>query len=154
MAPGYLNAGLGIDYKTEKLSVLMAPVSGKFTFVMDDKLSDDGAFGVEPGNKSRAELGATVKVEYKTPLVKNVDLETNLDLFSNYLEKPQNIDVDWKVLINMKINDWLSANLATRMIYDHDILIDIDDNDDGEPDRKGRRVQFMEMFGAGLSIKF
>jgi len=154
MAPGYLNTGLGMDYKTEKLSVLMAPLSGKFTFVMDDKLSDDGAFGVDPGKKSRAELGATVKMEYKTPLVKNVDLETNLDLFSSYLDKPQNIDVDWKVLINMKINDWLSANLATRLIYDDDILIDIDDNDDGEPDRKGRRVQFMEMFGAGISIKF
>lgn len=154
MAPGYLNTGLGMDYKTEKLSILMAPLSGKFTFVMDDKLSDDGAFGVDPGKKSRAELGATVKMEYKTPLVKNVDLETNLDLFSSYLDKPQNIDVDWKVLINMKINDWLSANLATRLIYDDDILIDIDDNDDGEPDRKGRRVQFMEMFGAGISIKF
>ncbi len=154
MSPGYLNAGVGMDYKTEKLSILLAPISGKFTFVLEDKLSDDGAFGVDPGKKSRSEFGATVKMEYKTGLVKNVDMETKLDLFSNYMENPQNIDVDWKVLINMKINDWLSANLATRLIYDHDILIDIDDNGDGEFDRQGRRVQFMEMFGAGLSIKF
>jgi len=154
MAPGYLNAGLGMDYKTEKLSVMLAPVSGKFTFVLDDQLSDDGAFGVVPGEKTRSELGATVKIEYKTPLVKNVDLESKLDLFSSYTDKPQNIDVDWNVLINMKINDWLSANLATRLIYDHDVLIDIDDTGDGEPDRQGRRIQFMEMFGAGLSVKF
>jgi hypothetical protein len=35
------------------------------------------------------------------------------------------------------------------MIYDHDILIPIDD--DGN---KGRRVQWKQLFGAGLSFKF
>ena len=59
MAPGYLTAALGMDYKTDGFSVLMAPVSGKFTFVNDQTLSDDGAFGVDPGKKARAELGAS-----------------------------------------------------------------------------------------------
>ena len=154
LAPGYLTAGLGVDYKREKLSVLMAPLSAKFTFVTDEELSEKGAFGVDPGQKTRSELGATVKISYKTEVVENVTFETKLDLFSNYLDKPQNIDVDWNVLVNMKINDYLSANLSTRLIYDDDVIIDIDNDHDGVIDESGRRIQFMEMFGAGLSLKF
>ncbi|QGY46236.1 DUF3078 domain-containing protein [Maribellus comscasis] len=154
MAPGYLNLALGMDYKTENMSVLLSPATGKFTFVTDDVLADAGAFGVDPGKKSRSELGAFVKFEGKTPLVKNVDLQTKLDLFSNYLNNPQNIDVDWKVMVNMKINEYLSANLVSHIIYDDDVDISIDNDGDGTIDETGPRIQFMEMFGLGLSYKF
>ncbi|HYQ55961.1 MAG TPA: DUF3078 domain-containing protein [Draconibacterium sp.] len=149
LAPGYLNMALGMDYKTEKLSVLMAPVSGKFTFVTDDELSDAGAFGVDPGNKIRAELGATIKAQLVTDIMKNVTLDTKVDFFSNYLEDPQNIDVDWTLKIIMKVNDYLSANLITQMIYDDDILILNPDSGSEVP-----RLQFMESFGVGLTFKF
>ncbi|WP_346854454.1 DUF3078 domain-containing protein [uncultured Draconibacterium sp.] len=149
MAPGYLTLGLGMDYKTDNFSALLAPVSGKFTFVTDDALSEAGAFGVDPGSKTRSELGATVKFEYKTDIMKNVAFNTKLDLFSNYLDKPGNIDVDWTAKINMKVNDYLSANVVTQLIYDDDI--DIIDPDTGEGSPK---IQFMEMFGVGLTFKF
>ncbi|MCG6189938.1 DUF3078 domain-containing protein [Maribellus maritimus] len=154
MAPGYLNLALGMDYKTENMSVLLSPVTGKFTFVTDDVLANAGAFGVDPGKKSRSELGAFVKFEGKTPLVKNVDLQTKLDMFSNYLNNPQNIDVDWKVMVNMKINEYLSANLVSHIIYDDDVDISVDNDGDGTIDETGPRIQFMEMFGLGLSYKF
>lgn len=149
VAPGYLNVGFGMDYKTEKMSLVIAPVSGKFTFVMDDKLADNGDFGVDPGKNSRSEFGAKVRFEYKNEVVKNVTLETSLDLFSNYLNNPENIDVDWNMLINLKVNEYLSANLVTRLIYDDDIKIL-----DPETGESAPRVQFMEMFGVGLSLKF
>ncbi|MCY1722872.1 DUF3078 domain-containing protein [Prolixibacteraceae bacterium Z1-6] len=149
MAPGYLTLGLGMDYKTGNFSALLAPVSGKFTFVMDDVLSDEGAFGVDPGDKTRSELGATVKFEYKTDIMKNVSFNTKLDLFSNYLNNPQNIDVDWTAKINMKVNDYLSANIVTQMIYDDDVEIVDPDTGEGSP-----KIQFMEMFGVGLTFKF
>ena len=154
MAPGYLNLAAGMDYKTEKISVLMSPFTGKFTFVTDDELSALGSFGVDPGKKIRSEIGAFIKFEGKTDVVKNVSLQTKLDLFSNYLHNPQNIDVDWNMLINMKVNEFLSANLVSHLIYDDDISIPIDNNGDGVIDESGPRIQFMEMFGAGLSFKF
>jgi hypothetical protein len=132
----------------------MSPLSGKFTFVADDDLSAIGAFGVDPGKKSRAELGGTLKSELKFQVVKNVDAVTNLTLFSNYLKNPQNIDVNWDFRLNMKINEYLSANLITNMIYDDDIQVPIDSNDDGIIDGKGRRIQLKQLFGAGLSLKF
>lgn len=154
MAPGYVNLAVGMDYKTEKISVFMSPVTGKFTFVTDADLSAQGAFGVDPGKKLRSEMGAFIKFDGKTDIVKNVSLQTKLDLFSNYLHNPQNIDVDWNVLINMKINEFLSANLVSHLKYDDDIKIPIDTNGDGVIDRTGPSIQYMEMFGVGLSFKF
>lgn len=149
MAPGYFTTALGMDYKTGGLSILIAPVSGKFTFVTDELLSNEGAFGVDPGKKSRAELGGAVKVDYVKEIWKNVTFDSKLNLFSNYLDEPQNIDVDWKVQFNLKVNDYLSANLITHTIYDEDIKIKDPDTGESSP-----KVQFMESFGVGLTFKF
>ncbi|KJF42335.1 DUF3078 domain-containing protein [Draconibacterium sediminis] len=150
MAPGYLSIGLGMDYKTDGFSLMMAPVSGKFTFVTDDDLSDEGAFGVEEGKTMRAELGATVKAQLKKDIWENVTLDTKIDLFSNYLDQPKNIDVDWTFKIIMKVNDYLSANLITQLIYDNDVKIQGDD----ETLPPSPALQFMESFGVGLTFKF
>ena len=151
MAPGYLNVGLGFDHKpNDNLSIYLSPVNGKFTFVWDDVLSDQGAFGVSEGKNVRSEFGALVKFKYKRPnLIENVNFETMLDLFSSYTEKPANIDVIWDVKIDMKVNKYLSANLFTSLKYDDDIdYIDKDGNN------KGPKIQFKELFGAGISYNF
>ena len=90
-----------------------------------------------------------IKKEQKKEIVKNVTLQTKLDLFSNYFHNPENIDVDWNFMLNMKVNEWLSANLITQLIYDDDVKIQ-----DPETSKSAPMVQFMEMFGVGLSFKF
>lgn len=155
LAPAYLTFAAGFDYKpTDKFTLFLSPLSSKFTFVADDDLSAIGAFGVDPGKKFRAEMGGTLKSELKFTVAKNVDAVTNLNLFSNYLKNPQNIDVNWDFRLNMKVNKFLSANFTTNLIYDDDILVPVDLNDDGVVDSKGRRVQLKQLFGAGLSFKF
>ena len=150
-APAYMNLAFGFDYKPNAdFSLLLSPVSTKFTFVLDDFLASSGSFGVEPGNQFRAEFGAYLKMAYiKKSLVKNVDFQTRLDLFSNYLKNPQNIDVNWDVKFDMKINEWLSANLGTTLKYDDDIKYK-----DSEGLEHGARVQFKQFLGVGLSVKF
>lgn len=143
LAPGYVSVAAGMDYKTEVITLFLSPATGKFTIVSDNDLSATGAFGVDPGKKFRSELGAFAKLGLKKEILKNVTAQTKIDLFSNYFHNPQNVDVDWSVLINMKVNEYLSANLITQLIYDDDIKIN------GSP-----QIQFMEMFGVGLSVKF
>ncbi len=151
MAPGYLNLALGFDYKpNDNFSVMLSPLGSKFTFVMDDYLSDQGAFGVDPGKQFRAEMGAYIKsVFQKKSLLTNVDFETKLDLFSNYLKDPQNIDINWEMKFDMKINKYLSATFATNLRYDNDIKFI-----DSEGNKHGPRTQFKQILGVGLAYKF
>ena len=152
MAPGYINLALGMDFKpSDNFTLFIGPVAGKITFVLDDTLSSHRAFGVEAGKKVRYEFGGLIKSMYTREIVKNVTFLTRLDLFSNYLHNPQMIDVNWEVLLNMKINKYLSANLNTLLVWDDDIKF----NNQGLIDPNGKsKVQFKEIFGIGLSATF
>ncbi len=149
LAPAYITIGLGMDYKRDLFSMYLSPATGKFTIVNDDELSAAGEFGVDPGKKFRSEFGGLAKFTVNKEVVKNVTFQSKLDLFSNYFHNPQNIDVDWSVLLNLKVNEYLSANLVTQLIYDDDVKILDPDTNTSAP-----RVQFMEMFGVGLTAKF
>jgi len=149
LAPAYINLALGMDYKNDFMSLFLSPATGKFTIVNDDALSAAGEFGVDPGKKFRAEMGGSARLAFKKEVVKNVTAQSKLDLFSNYFHNPQNIDVDWTFMLNMKVNEWLSANFLTQLIYDDDVKIENKDTGYSAP-----MVQFMEMFGVGLSFKF
>jgi hypothetical protein len=153
LAPAYTTGGLGMEYKkTDQLTLYISPLSVKHTLVMDDYLSSLGAFGVSPGENSWVQLGAFINVVYvKENLVKNVNFRNKLDLYSNYLNNPQNLDVNWEMIFILKVNSWLSANLQTHLIYDDDITITEVDSD-GNVIGEGPRVQFKQIFGAGISV--
>jgi len=169
MAPAYIIGAIGMDYKPNKnFSAFIAPVTSKTTIVNDQNLANAGAFGVEkaifdettgliitPGEKLRNEFGGYVKLAYqKDEIFKNVNLTTKIDLFSNYLENPLNIDVSWEVLVAMKVNKYISVTVATHLLYDDDIKIGIDTNNDGTPNKFGPRTQYKQVIGVGLSYKF
>ncbi len=159
MAPGYLLGAVGIDYKPiDKLSVFFAPVTTKFTFVRDQKLADAGAFGVTPaviengsivtpGENMKSEFGGYLRVSYADEVLKNVQLKTKLELFSNYLKNPDIIDVNWEVLLGVKINKYIAVSLSTQLLYDYDVKFL---QDDGTMKDK---IQFKEIFGVGLSYQ-
>lgn len=155
MAPGYLNIAIGMDYKpNDNLTVLISPLTGKTTFLSSPYLSSIGAYGVEPGKNIRFEFGAYIKAAYKVDIMKNIGFQTKIDLFTNYLNKPENIDVNWESLLSLKVNDYISASVFFMLIYDDDIRIPIDKDGDGIADYNGPRTQLKEMFGLGLSYKF
>ena len=168
MAPAYIIIALGVDYKpNDYFSLFISPATSKTTIVNDQRLADAGAFGVEEaeydlngikindGKLVRTEVGAYLRITYKKDIVKNVNLGTKLELFSNYLENPQNIDVNWEMLIGMKVNKYLSASITTQMIYDHDIPVPVERTVNGlkEPGT-GPRLQFKEVLSIGFSYKF
>lgn len=153
LSPAYLLLALGLDYKPDPyFSLFIAPATTKYTFVGNKYLSGIGAFGVQPGKHTRSEWGGYVRMVYsrkdfKPEWLKNVALTSKLDLFSNYANNPQNIDVNWEMLVVMKVNKFLSVNLNTQLIYDDDIDI----LKDGMV--LGPRTQFKEIFGLGVSFK-
>jgi hypothetical protein len=165
-APAYILGSLGVEYKpNDDLNIYISPFTSKITIVADQDLANSGAFGVTPadtningiitseGENVRFELGGYIRMEYRKELMENITILTKLDLFSNYLNNPQNIDVNWETLLTLKVNKYISATLSTQLIYDDDIKIAGDTNDDGEIEYASR-TQFKEVLGIGFSYNF
>ena len=133
LAPAYVTLGLGIEWvPNPHFSLYFSPITGRLTIVNDDRLAEEGAFGVNDLDKNdtvlhakaakvRYEFGARAVAKFEYPLAKNIDFNSKLELFSNYLNHPERIDVDWQNMLVLKVNDWLNCNLATHLIYDYDI---------------------------------
>ncbi|WP_047448721.1 DUF3078 domain-containing protein [Alistipes sp. ZOR0009] len=141
-APAFLITSLGMEFinKSQTLSILISPISAKYTFVRNDYLSSIGAFGVTPGEHSKSEVGAVVAAKYKKEnIIKNVNIETSLQLFSSYNDKPQNIDVNWQMILFMKVNKYLATTLTTNLIYDDNVI---------------SKIQFKEILSVGLAYSF
>jgi len=140
MAPAYLVVGAGITYVPAKwFRVYLSPASGRFTFVLDTALSNAGAFGVTPGDQFRGQFGPYLRADLNKDLGKNINLNSSLELFTDYLSNFGNIDVNWNLLLTLKVNKWLAATINAQVIYDDDVI---------------QRTQFKEVIGVGLSYKF
>lgn len=166
-APAYNILGIGIDLKPKSyFSVFAAPLTVKTTIVADQNLADAGSFGVEEaeyntagdlinkGSNIRNEIGGYVRFDFAKDLSQWISLGSSLDLFSNYANNPQNIDVNWEVLLSIKAGKYITTTISTQLLYDDDIDIAIDENNDGVTDKVGPRLQFKEVLGVGMSVKF
>ena len=115
-----------------------------------DGFFDSNGVKMKDGLNFRSALGTYIRANFKDEIVKNVNLKTRLELFTNFLENFGDIDVNWQLLIEMKVNDWLSANLTMDVIYDKDIRFDVFD-DSGNLIGDEDRIQFKQIFGIGLT---
>ncbi|GAB4280564.1 MAG: DUF3078 domain-containing protein [Marinilabiliales bacterium] len=162
MAPANVILAIGMDYKYKSvLSVLVSPLSGKFTFVSDtNKIKDYTTYGLDKGEKMKKELGAYIKIQYVWDITKNIQFENKLDLFSNYLKDPQNIDINLESYLIMRINKYISTKISSHLIYDNDIEIPVFEGDQPviDPNTGEQKtfphVQFKEIFSVGFSYKF
>ncbi|MDP3557998.1 MAG: DUF3078 domain-containing protein [Bacteroidota bacterium] len=169
LAPAYIIAAIGMDYKpNDNFSAFIAPLTSKSTIVNVQDLADAGAFGVtkasydtsgnviKHGEKYRSEFGGYIRLVYKSTLFKDksVTILSNMDLFSNYLHNPQNIDVNWETIIGLKVNKFISATISTTLVYDDDIKLPVDGNGDGVKESFGPRLQLKEILAVGFSYKF
>jgi hypothetical protein len=139
-SPAYFQFGPRMLWKkSNNLSVNFSPATVKLIFV-DGHFTEFGpSFGVLRGDSSRFEFGASVSVNYKFNLMANVSIENRLNLYSNYLDNPQNVDIDYQMCLVMRINKYMSANVALQMIYD---------------DNSVQAVQLSEVFGIGVNYGF
>jgi len=143
-APAYFSLGLGMDYKPSKpLSINFSPLTGNLVIVTDENLRV--RYGNKKDEQAKLELGAQFKMEYKNQISKNLTINTTLNLFSDYLRKPQNIKVMWDFFADSKIHKFFSINIRTNLIYDNEILIA---NKEGE---LAPRLQFKEILSVGFS---
>lgn len=142
-SPAYLQIGIGLYWRESKdLWVNFAPVTGRLIVVnkfFTDTLADGKQyFGVNKGSNSRFELGASLRSYFKFDLIENVEVSNRISLYSDYLENPGNIDLDYTINTSMKVNKYLTTNLILQFIYD---------------DNSIKRLQVREVMGIGINLK-
>lgn len=153
LSPAYLQTGPGMFWKkNDNLKVNISPatlrlilVNDQFTMVPNNQEAIDaynatgGYFGVDANETIRFEFGASVNVYAKFDIMKNVTAENVLSLYSNYLEDPQNVDIDYQLNLLLKVNEWITTSLTFQAIYD---------------DNAVQGFQIRETLGIGVGYKF
>lgn len=159
LAPGYGVVAAGMDYKLESdsastVNVFLAPITFKSTWVLDDLLSQAGAFGVMPGEKSRYEIGGYLKLNANWKISNQINYGVRLDFFSNFINNPQNIDIYSDHVIALKANSWLTTTISATFIYDDDITLtkNPEEVDGALVPQLGPGLQFKQVLSVGLSM--
>ncbi|WP_339869427.1 DUF3078 domain-containing protein [uncultured Algoriphagus sp.] len=153
LSPGYIQSSTGLNYRKtykdkSKISVILSPFTGRFTIVLDDSLSRAGAFGVVPGENVRAEAGVSLAASVTDiQLMKNITWKSDINLFSNY-EVFGNMVVNFKSVIRMQVNKFISTRIETVLIYDEDVFIKQDDG------TSKQAVQLQNLVNFGISLDF
>ncbi len=155
-APAYLFLGAGTHYENKKqnFSLFLSPVTLKSTFVLDNNLSNEGAFGVVKGEKSRHQFGFLLESVFRKEVLKNVLMTNKLSLYTDYIRDFGNVDVNWELNFALKINKYIMASVGTHLIYDDDIKFKDDIDNDGTLETLGARVQLKQFLGIGLMYRF
>ncbi len=161
LAPAFALVSLGMDYKpNDNFSVYISPLTSKNTIVneFNSGLRPNYGFGSDELDQPiRFELGGYAKIAYKRKLAENAEWQTKIDLFSNYLKNPQNVDVNWENLVSVKFAKYFNVNFILQMIYDDDIKIEINEYDEAgvlTNSKNAPRLQIRQVFGIGFSYKF
>ena len=142
LSPAYLQIGVGVYWKeNNSLWVNMAPITGRLILASkkftDNLENGEEYFGIPKGEISRFELGASISAFYKFEVIENIQLEQRINLYSDYLEQAENIDIDYTITAFMKINDYLSTNLIIQCLYDENAI---------------KKVQLREVFGLAINL--
>ena len=165
-APAYIFIGVGSEYsrKDLNLNVYLSPLTQKTTLVFDERLANQGAFGVNKaiydsdgnliskGKNIRTEVGFLITNQWKTEVYQNMILEHRISLYSDYFNNFGNIDVDWQLQLAMIVNKYVKATVGTHILYDDDIKFK--EEVAGVQVTKGPRIQLKQLLGVGVEYTF
>lgn len=141
MAPAYLSLGIGMDYKpNDNFQVNIHPLTARVTFVLDNDLQFAGNYGLEKdGDSAYFELGAYLGARYKFTIMEGITYDNRLGIFANYLDTPQNMDIAYWGLLDLKVNRFVSAQVTINLLYDEDQI---------------KKTQVKQTLGIGFNYKF
>lgn len=165
-APAYTFLGIGAEYsrKDLNLNLYLSPLTQKTTMVFDQRLANQGAFGVDKavydefgvllreGKNIRNEIGILITNQWKKEIFKNINFEHRVSLYTDYINNFGNVDVDWQLQLDMTVNQYVKANIGTHILYDDDIKSK--EEEGGVQVVKGPKIQLKQLLGVGVVYQF
>ncbi len=114
---------------------------------------DQTQYGIPKNKNSLNEPGASFIISHELKLMKTVVVLNRLQLFTNYIHNPQNVDVDWEMIATAHLNWFTDVRFNTHLIFDDDTKTSEQDSK-GKPillpdgtEKKTARIQFKELWG-------
>ena len=159
--PAILTLGFGLDYKPNaRTSLNFSPLSYKGTYMTDTLNIDQTKYGIPVDKKSKHEPGVSFLISHIWKPYKSLSVTNRVQLFSNYINNPQNVDIDWEMILTANLNWFTDLRINTHLIFDDNTKTPVLDENDKpvlNPDgttKKTARVQFKEMIGLSLAFRF
>lgn len=173
LSPAQITIAPGVKYvQDEHFSVQISPATVKMIVVADDDIASvAGDSSLQVGlhgtgwrsgtdfDNTLFQLGGSIRALYQNKYFNDrFIVNSDLTLFSNYMNEPQNVDLDWRNEFAFEIYKGLQLNLIVNLFYDHDIPVQETDfdatngvvsNPDGSP-RLTRALNIVQTF----SIKY
>jgi hypothetical protein len=158
--PGTFTVGVGVEYKpVPKTTLNFSPLSYRNTFVLDTAQINQKNHGIDTDKKARQEMGGQLVIRSSVTILNGLNVTNNIRLFSGYLEKPENVDVDWEISLDKQISWFFMVRLNFHTIYDDDIRFTVEDKE-GQPvklpdgsTKRIPKVQFKQFLGLTLSFR-
>ena len=140
--PIRMNIALGVDYKPVKsLSMVVSPLAYKMVYANDTARSNYTSYGIAEGENVLNQLGSSVRLEWKWKPLREIQLETNFYLYTNY----KAVELDLELNCDFIINRFMSARVILHPRYDSARILEGDDK---------AKLQFKELISIGFAHKF
>lgn len=124
LSPAYIILSAGFDYKVNRrFSVFISPLTSRWVIVMNNYLSKIASYGVDSGKHHVNEIGSFITVNYNSNFTKTVNYKGRLDLFSNYINHPQDINFYMTNQLSCKVSKNLSVIYSLDLIYDDNVRL-------------------------------
>ncbi len=158
-APAYIFLGVGSQYTSpsKKYKLYLSPLTNKTTLVWDQRLADQGSFGVrkaeydtdgelvKDGENSKIEFGTLLTGEWEHEIMENIIMNNKLILYSDFINSFLNVDFDWEMNLQLVVNKYVKAKIGTHLIYDDDVK----DEETGTA-----KIQLKQLLGVGVVYSF
>lgn len=141
------NYGMNLKKKYQDIENLPESEKTKYDEVMAS--GDAGLIG-EYYKGSKFEFGAQLKINLAVNINTNFGYTSQLVLFSNYLDNPLNMRVNWDNRFDWKLAKYFSLTVVTNLIYDENVMIK-NEKDLAEYPNGRSRVQFKESIAFGFT---
>ncbi len=139
MSPGSIKLGPGFMYKPDtKLSVIFSPAMMNITTKLATEQKAFNLFGVDAGKTTSFGIGAFMQAKADYDIAKGINYKWFATFYSNYLNNPGNIIMDWTNLVTMSVNKHIGATVSVNLRYN---------------DLEVSKLQIQHGIGVGLSYK-
>lgn len=117
MAPAYWSLAAGMDYKTKNFTLMLSPLTSRVAMVLDTAKIDQTRYSIPEDKKSMFFMGGSFQNNLTWNISKEIKLTSAMNVFYDYFEKEEKVQAEWDIILDMKINVFLSTRIATNFRY-------------------------------------